>query len=71
MVFQVDGAPAFEVPFTDVAQCVLVKSEVTLEFHQDDTSASVESESLVELRLYFPPDGQMEADVRWLADLAP
>lgn len=62
MMFQVGDGPAFEVPFTDVAQCVLQKNEVTLEFHQDDTSASVDSESLVELRLYFPPDGDMDAD---------
>lgn len=63
MVFQVGDGPAFEIPLTDVAQCVQQKSEVSLEFHQDDTSASVDSDSLVELRLYFPPDGDVDAEV--------
>lgn len=64
MMFTVGDSPAFEIPLVDVAQCVQQKNEVTLEFHQDDTASSVDSESLVELRFYFPPDGDVDAEVR-------
>eukprot|EP01125_Pyxidicula_operculata_P006203 TRINITY_DN215_c0_g1_i1.p1 TRINITY_DN215_c0_g1~~TRINITY_DN215_c0_g1_i1.p1 ORF type:complete len:595 (-),score=137.91 TRINITY_DN215_c0_g1_i1:23-1807(-) len=61
LTFQIDGQTAFEIPLTEVAQAAFAtnkSNEVTLEFHQDDTTN--ESESLVEMRLAFPKDDTAE-----------
>ncbi|KAL6078360.1 FACT complex subunit SSRP1 [Balamuthia mandrillaris] len=55
LLFRVAGAPAFEIPLKNVAQCVLHnKNEVSLEFHQDDTTISPDTEALVEIRFNLP-----------------
>ncbi|XP_015930923.1 FACT complex subunit Ssrp1 [Parasteatoda tepidariorum] len=50
--FDVDKNTAFEVPLTNVSHCTNAKSEVTLEFHQNDEAAV----SLMELRFHIPTD---------------
>jgi len=48
---------AFDIPLSEVAQARIAAktNEVTLEFHQDDTTSET-VETLVEMRLYFPKD---------------
>lgn len=43
---------AFEIPLNNVSQSTTAKSEVTLEFHQNDDAAV----SLMELRFHIPTD---------------
>jgi structure-specific recognition protein 1 len=63
LVFEVNGRPAFELPFGDVAQCALQnKNEVSVGFHQDDTLAATDADQLVELRLFLPADGDLSAN---------
>ncbi len=43
LIFESGNGVAFEIPLADVAQCVQHnKNEVSVEFHQDDTTASVD-----------------------------
>lgn len=53
--FAVDGGVSFEVPLSDISQAQAAKSEVSIEFRQDDTSAGAAC-SLLEMRLYVPTD---------------
>eukprot|EP01088_Endostelium_zonatum_P012790 TRINITY_DN27066_c0_g1_i1.p1 TRINITY_DN27066_c0_g1~~TRINITY_DN27066_c0_g1_i1.p1 ORF type:complete len:558 (-),score=161.05 TRINITY_DN27066_c0_g1_i1:62-1735(-) len=54
LIFKVNDQDAFTLPMSDVAQCfVQNKSEVSLEFHQDDSLAQ-EADTLVEMRFYIP-----------------
>ncbi|XP_033747604.1 FACT complex subunit SSRP1-like [Pecten maximus] len=48
--FEVDNKLAFEVPLNHVSHSTTTKSEVTLEFHQNDDAAV----SLMELRFHIP-----------------
>ncbi|XP_060070055.1 FACT complex subunit SSRP1-like [Ylistrum balloti] len=48
--FEVDNKLAFEVPLNNVSHSTTSKSEVTLEFHQNDDAAV----SLMELRFHIP-----------------
>lgn len=50
MNFEVDNKLAFEVPLNNVSHSTTSKSEVTLEFHQNDDAAV----SLMELRFHIP-----------------
>jgi structure-specific recognition protein 1 len=60
LLFTVDNKQMFEVPVTDVSQCVLpAKNELALEFHNDDTS-NLENDTLVEMRFFFPTDKEEE-----------
>ncbi|KAJ1348670.1 hypothetical protein KIN20_004022 [Parelaphostrongylus tenuis] len=47
-----DNKPVFEVPLSNVANCVGNKSEATLEFHQNDDCPT----SLIEMRFHMPAD---------------
>lgn len=52
--FRVDEASAMEIPLELVSQCAVQgKTEVELQFHEDDTVAGDE-ETLVEMRLFVP-----------------
>ncbi|XGW15983.1 hypothetical protein V3C99_001443 [Haemonchus contortus] len=50
--FTLDNKPVFEVPLSNVANCVGNKSEATLEFHQNDDCPT----SLIEMRFHMPAD---------------
>lgn len=50
--FTLDSKPVFEVPLSNVANCVGNKSEATLEFHQNDDCPT----SLIEMRFHMPAD---------------
>ena len=52
MSFKVDGRTAFEIPLQEVSQVTSGKNEVTLEFHQGETTPV----SLLEMRFYVPPN---------------
>jgi structure-specific recognition protein 1 len=55
LAFKVDGKPAFEIPVSDVAQANLAsKTDVTFEFHSDDTHNELKHDMLAEMRLYIP-----------------
>lgn len=49
---------AFEIPLGNVSHSTTTKSEVTLEFHQNDEAAV----SLVEMRFHIPPEQNPEGD---------
>lgn len=71
MSFKVDGEPAFDLPLSEVLQCHAASKkshEAVIKFHQvglirananlkDDTASQANTESLVEMRFYFPPQG--------------
>ncbi|VDO50471.1 unnamed protein product [Haemonchus placei] len=50
--FTLENKPVFEVPLSNVANCVGNKSEATLEFHQNDDCPT----SLIEMRFHMPAD---------------
>ncbi|CAJ0598439.1 unnamed protein product [Cylicocyclus nassatus] len=50
--FTLDNKPVFEVPLSNVANCVGNKNEATLEFHQNDDCPT----SLIEMRFHMPAD---------------
>ncbi|VDM63486.1 unnamed protein product [Angiostrongylus costaricensis] len=50
--FHFNSKPVFEVPLSNVANCVGNKSEATLEFHQNDDCPT----SLIEMRFHMPAD---------------
>lgn len=50
--FTLDNKPVFEVPLSNVANCLGNKSEATLEFHQNDDCPT----SLIEMRFHMPAD---------------
>ncbi|CAI4228930.1 unnamed protein product [Auanema sp. JU1783] len=54
--FTFDGKPIFDVPLSNVSNCVGNKSEATIEFHQSDDCPT----SLIEMRLHMPanPDDE-------------
>ncbi|KIH59625.1 structure-specific recognition protein [Ancylostoma duodenale] len=54
--FTLDNKPVFEVPLSNVANCVGNKSEATLEFHQNDDCPT----SLIEMRFHMPADVEDE-----------
>ncbi|KHJ86574.1 structure-specific recognition protein [Oesophagostomum dentatum] len=54
--FTLDNKPVFEVPLSNVANCVGNKSEATLEFHQNDDCPT----SLIEMRFHMPADMEDE-----------
>ncbi|ELT88434.1 hypothetical protein CAPTEDRAFT_172235 [Capitella teleta] len=56
--FIVENKSAFELPLGNVSHCATAKSEVTIEFHQNDDAAV----SLMELRFHIPPDANPEND---------
>eukprot|EP01127_Copromyxa_protea_P022844 TRINITY_DN839_c0_g3_i1.p1 TRINITY_DN839_c0_g3~~TRINITY_DN839_c0_g3_i1.p1 ORF type:complete len:584 (-),score=149.66 TRINITY_DN839_c0_g3_i1:68-1708(-) len=64
--FKVDGEVAFDLPLSEVLQChpASKKShEAVMKFHQDDTASQSDTQSLVEMRFYFPPQGEGESNV--------
>ena len=59
--FKVTGAEAFDLPLSDVTNCVCTKNEVALEFQPaDDDAKDANVDCLVEMRLYVP--GQFSKD---------
>ena len=56
--FKVGNHSAFEIPLGNVSHSVTNKSEVTLEFHQNDDAAV----SLTEVRFHVPPGSNPEVD---------
>ena len=47
-----DGKVAFEIPLTNVSNCVNNRNELTLEFHQNEEANSV---TMIECRFHMPP----------------
>jgi len=47
-----DGKIAFEVPLTNVSNCVSNKNELTLEFHQNEEANQI---TMMECRFHMPP----------------
>ncbi|EFO84948.1 hypothetical protein CRE_03995 [Caenorhabditis remanei] len=56
ILFSSEKQPLFEIPCTNVSQCVANKNEAILEFHQNENIPV----SLMEMRLYMPVDPEME-----------
>ncbi|CAL1275119.1 unnamed protein product [Larinioides sclopetarius] len=56
--FDVDKTTAFEIPLTNVSHCTSAKSEVTVEFHQNDDVPV----SLMEMRFHIPTDPNSSVD---------
>ncbi|KAF8778000.1 FACT complex subunit SSRP1 like protein [Argiope bruennichi] len=56
--FDVDKSTAFEIPLTNVSHCTSAKSEVTVEFHQNDDAPV----SLMEMRFHIPTDPMSSID---------
>ncbi|EGT44584.1 hypothetical protein CAEBREN_28220 [Caenorhabditis brenneri] len=58
--FAWENTPIFEIPCTNVSQCVANKNEAVLEFHQNENSQV----SLMEMRFHMPvdPDDEDEID---------
>jgi structure-specific recognition protein 1 len=64
MSFNVDNRTAFEIPLQEVSQVSTGKNEVTLEFHQGESTPV----SLLEMRFFIPPSGEDEDPVKSLYD---
>ena len=63
LIFKVDDQESFIIPMSDVAQCfVQNKSEVSLEFHQDDV-VTQEADCLVEMRFFVPEGAVNKSDL--------
>ena len=60
MSFNVDNRTAFEIPLQEVSQVSTGKNEVTLEFHQGESTPV----SLLEMRFFIPPSGEDEDPVK-------
>eukprot|EP01127_Copromyxa_protea_P022843 TRINITY_DN839_c0_g2_i1.p1 TRINITY_DN839_c0_g2~~TRINITY_DN839_c0_g2_i1.p1 ORF type:complete len:583 (-),score=149.51 TRINITY_DN839_c0_g2_i1:38-1681(-) len=61
--FKVDGEVAFDLPLSEVLQCHAASKnshEAVMKFHQDDTAAQADTQSLVEMRFFFPSGGEGE-----------
>lgn len=56
--FDIGEKTAFEIPLSNVSQCVTGKNEVTLEFHQNDDAPV----SLMEMRYHIPTTESSETD---------
>lgn len=58
--FSIGDSSVMEIPYGSISQCAVPsKNEIELQFHEDDTVAGDE-ETLVEMRLYVPPNSEME-----------
>lgn len=58
VTFSSDGRPVFEVPLSNVANCVVNKSEASLEFHLNTDNPM----SLSEMRFHMPGNPEAEDD---------
>lgn len=56
--FDIGEKTAFEIPLSNVSQCINGKNEVTLEFHQNDDAPV----SLMEMRYHIPTTESSETD---------
>lgn len=56
--FTVDSKPAFEVPLSNVSNCIANKNEAVLEFHQNDDCPF----SLMEMRFHIPGEEDATLD---------
>lgn len=56
--FDIDNKTAFEIPLSNVSQCMTGKNEVTLEFHQNDDAPV----GLMEMRFHIPTSETAETD---------
>ncbi|PIC50080.1 hypothetical protein B9Z55_001126 [Caenorhabditis nigoni] len=57
--FSWENNPIFEIPCTNVSQCVANKNEAVLEFHQNENNPI----SLMEMRFHMPVDPENEDDI--------